>query len=233
LKKNSEKNLDESKLINLKSEDKHIIKLNRLYLLKLEKGIFSFNLKLYDYSYKQLKSSGIILNEEEFAEILLVLNGFDKFIIGDFLSKEKYPNINCKILQFFLDKIEMKNVEILSSLRFLLSRLNLPKDSSLIMIILDKFTVTYYDSNIHKEIYSNSNSLFLLCNSILAINTILHRGDLAIANLPNINKESFIKMNSDIDSKIVGDIYDEIKMNKLDFTYECNKLINKLINCNK
>ena len=105
MKKNSEKNLDESKLINLKSEDKHIIKLNRLYLLKLEKGIFSFNLKLYDYSYKQLKSSGIILNEEEFAEILLVLNGFDKFIIGDFLSKEKYPNINCKILQFFLDKI--------------------------------------------------------------------------------------------------------------------------------
>lgn len=117
----------------------------------------------------------------------------------------------------------MENIEILNSLRFLLSRLNLPKDSTLIMTILDKFTVTYYEFNKDNEKfkYKDSNSLFLLCNSILAINTILHNKDLTNVNLPNINKESFIAMNAQIDAKIVGNIYEEIKLNKLDFTYEC------------
>ena len=71
-------------LLNLNTilnEDKNAIKFNSLFLQKLEKGIFSFNLKKYEDSFNYLQSSGIVKDEKEFGELLLVTTGFDKNIV--------------------------------------------------------------------------------------------------------------------------------------------------------
>lgn len=193
-----------------------MIKLNRVYILKLEKAIFSFNLKLFEDSFRQLKNAGIILDEEEFAEILLVSSGFDRYMIGDFLSKEKEPNVNWKIIKFFMQKMDFVNQEFLESLRFLLTRLNFPKDANLILIILDYFTVAYHNDNPGR--FKDSNALYLLASTILALNTSFHKKEISV---PQMEKEKFIKMNSDISADILDTIYEEVKVNKLDFTYEC------------
>lgn len=198
-----------------------MIKLNRVYILKLEKAIFSFNLKLFDDSFQQLKNAGVILDEDEFAEILLVSSGFDKYMIGDFLSKEKEPNINGKIIKYFMQKMDFVDQKFLDSLRFLLTRLNFPKDANLILIILDYFTVAFQNDNPIK--YKDSNALYLLASTILALNTSFHKKEI---NVPQMPKEKFIKMNKDIDADVLDSIYEELKVNKLDFTYECKYDLN-------
>lgn len=126
-------------------ENKNIIKFNSVFLQKIEKGIFSFNLKKYEESFKFLLESGIIKNEEEFGEILLVVHGWDKYIVGEFLSKDnKTPNNGLKILRFFMNKLDFKKIKFLDAMRFMLSRLNLPKDSALILNIIDVFADTYF-----------------------------------------------------------------------------------------
>jgi Sec7-like guanine-nucleotide exchange factor len=161
------------------------------------------------------------LDEEEFAEILLVSSGFDKFMIGDFLAKEKEPNINGKILWLFMQKIDFQQTDFLDAIRFLLSRINLPQDSTLILGILDVFTQVYYKDN--EKIFKDSNTLYLLASTIFAINTLFHKN---MVNMPTLKKEDFIRMNNDVDPIVLGQIYEEVKINKLDFTYECKKITN-------
>lgn len=173
-------------------------------------------MKLFQDSFTQLKNAGIILDEEEFAEILLVSSGFDKFMIGDFLAKEKEPNIKGKILWLFMEKIDFQHTEFLDAIRFLLSRINLPQDSTLILGILDVFTQVYYKDN--SKMFKDSNTIYLLASTILAINTLFHKN---MANMPTLKKEDFFKMNQEVDQKILEHIYEEVKIHKLDFTYEC------------
>lgn len=208
------------------ADDKNVIKFNCLFLQKTEKAIFLFNMKKYDDSYRYLKESNIIKNEEEFGEILLIFPGFDKFIIGEFLSKEKNPNVGYQVTTFFISKMDFRNEYFLDCFRFLLSRMNLPKDSSLILTIIDVFTSSYYNANIElskeKKNFQDVNAVYLLASTILAINTILHR------NIPNsrmIKKEDFTKMNKYVKKELCERIYDEIKINKLDIVHDYNELI--------
>jgi hypothetical protein len=204
-------------------DDKLVIKYKALFLQKLEKAIFLFNLRKYEDSYKYLIDSKIIFDNEEFAEMLLVFKGYDKYNIGEFLSKEKIPNTGYVVLQSYMKKINFAGKGFLISLRFLLSKLNLPKDSILILRILDEFSKTFYEDN--KEIYQDSDSLYLLASCIMAINTLFHRDD--IDNVKQIKKEDFVKMNIKVPKQIVELIYDEIKLKKLDIIYDYNELIYK------
>ena len=78
-----------------KFEDKdEFRKFNSEFLTIVEKSIIYFNLKKYEESYKVLFKEKIINSEEEFGEFLLVINGYDKNILGSFLSKDKPPNNN-------------------------------------------------------------------------------------------------------------------------------------------
>ena len=119
------------------------------FLLIVEKSIFSFNLKKYMESYTYLENSGIIKNIQEFSKFLLVVNGFDKGILGEFLSKEKPPNENKDILNFFIDSIDLdyNNYSFLDCLRFLLTRIILPKDANLILVIMDTFSEKFFTYN--------------------------------------------------------------------------------------
>ena len=154
-------NLEEKKIEEENSEQKEqsidkeriLRKYNSEFLLTVEKYILSFNLKKYKESYEFLELSGIIKNVAEYGEFLLVVSGFDKFLVGEFLAKQKFPNDKKEVLNSFIESINMENekVKFLDCLRFLFSRLILPKDANLILEIMDKFSVTYFETNKHDK----------------------------------------------------------------------------------
>lgn len=211
-------------------EEKKKQKYTSVFLKKTEKAIFSFNLKKYEDSFNELINSGIIKSEEEFAEFLLVITGFDKYLIGEFLSKEKPPNKGLAILRAYMNKIDFTNVPFMDAFRFLFTRLNLPKDSSLILTIIDEFTQAYYNDNKQSSSFADANALYLLCSCVLAINTMFTRTD--IKNLIVMKKEDFIKMNKDCERLFLSDVYDNVKAKKMDITHEYNEIIYRRVAIN-
>ena len=200
-------------------------KITEIFSKKLDKSIFSFNLKKYDNCYNELYNSEIIFNENEFAEFLLVINGLDTFIIGDFLAKDKGLNSNFVILKTYMKKINFKGMSFLNAIRFLLSRLNLPKDAGLILNIINEFTIVYYNDNNPSENYKDSDSLYLLASTIFALNTMFIRTD--IKNMNVIKKEEFISMNQSCNKDYVSNLYDELKNNPLDVKHDYHEIIYK------
>lgn len=206
-------------------------KYNSDFILIIEKSIISFNVKNYKESYEFLESSGIIKNAGEYGEFLLVVSGFDKFLIGEFLAKQKYPNNNKEVLNNFIESINMKKSEIkfIDCLRFLFSRLILPKDANLILEIMDKFSINYFDTNKSDSnfvnIFKSSDKIYLLVSTILALNTMFTRKDIKIKNV--IKKDEFIKMNSEISKDFIEKLYDEIKKNPISMSDDYNESMYK------
>ena len=220
---------EEDKSLSQQNYDKERIsrKYNSDFILIVEKSIISFNVKNYKESYEFLESSGIIKNVGEYGEFLLVVSGFDKFLIGEFLAKQKYPNDKKEVLNNFIESINMKKNEtkFLDCLRFLFSRLILPKDANLILEIMDKFSINYFDTNKNDSnfvnIFKSSDKVYLLVSTILALNTMFTRKDIKIKNV--IKKEEFIKMNADISKEFIDKLYDEIKKNPISMSDDYNE----------
>ena len=206
-------------------------KCNTEFLLIKEKAIISFNLKKYEESFNYLKNSGVIKNEEEFGEFLLVISGFDKFILGEFLAKEKKPNDKKLVLTSFINSIEMdyKSVNFLDCLRFLLSRLVLPKDANLILVIMETFSELFYEKNKRDEefisIFKNNDAIYLLISTILALNTMFTRKD--IKNMNVIKKEEFKSMNKDIEPSYADELYEKLKKDPISLNLDYNEDIYK------
>ena len=213
--KNKESNEDSQ--LNLDKE-RILRKYNSEFILIVEKSILSFNVKNFKDSYEILKNSGIIKNEREYGEFLLVVSGFDKFLIGEFLANQNYPNNKKDVLNNFIESINMKNndVTFLDCIRFLFSRLNIPKDANLILEIMDKFSVNFFKVNKKDssfvEIFHSSDKVYLLVSTILTLNKMFTRTDIKIKNV--IIKEEFIKMNADISKDFITKLYDELKKNQ-------------------
>jgi hypothetical protein len=221
---NYNRNPEEKKSLHFFADDKNVIKLNCLFLQKVEKGIFLFNLKKYEESYTNLKESGIIKSDEEFGEFLLLFAGLDKFVIGEFLAKEKPPNHGQIITKHFIGKMNLVNQNILQSLRYLLAKVNLPKDSSLILQIIEVLSDVFFADNCSgsEKKYKDTSAVYLICSTIMALNTLFHK---KIANVRMISKEDFIKMNKDVDRDVCDEIYEEMKVQKLDIKYDCKDVI--------
>ena len=208
-------------------KERTIRKCSSDFILILEKSILSFNIKNYKESYEFLESSGIIKNKGEYGEILLVVSGFDKFLVGEFLAKQKFPNDQKEVLNTFIESINMKQNEtkFIDCLRFLFSRLILPKDANLILEIMDKFSINFFDTNKKDldfvDIFKSSDSVYLLVSTILALNTMFTRKDIKIKNV--IKKEEFIKMNKDISKDFIEKLYDELKKNPISMSDDYNE----------
>ena len=202
-------------------------KYNSDFILILEKSILSFNVKNYKESYEFLESSGIIKNIGEYGEFLLVVSGFDKFLVGEFLAKQKYPNDKKEVLNNFIESINMNQDEtkFIDCLRFLFSRLILPKDANLILEIMDKFSINFFETNkddpFFVDTFKSSDKVYLLVSTILALNTMFTRKDIKIKNV--IKKEEFIKMNIDISKDFIEKLYDELKKNPIIMSDDYNE----------
>ena len=189
------------------------------FLQITEKSILCFNLKKYEESYLYLFQNNIIKSMEEFSEFLLVVNGFDKFIIGEFLSNNQGLNEKKEVLKNFINSVKMNwdEISFLECFRFFMKRLYLPKDANLILEIMSTFSEIYFNYNKKfeefKNIYKNSNNIYLLISTILALNTMFTRKD--IKNINIIKKEEFIAMNKDIQDNVLVDIYDKLAKNPL------------------
>ena len=211
------------------------------FLLIVEKAIISFNLKKYQESYTYLENSGVIKNVKEFGEFLLVVSGFDKFLLGEFLAKEKQPNETKEVLNSFIDAIDMDYTKysFLDCLRFLLTRLILPKDANLILVLMDTFSQKFYESNENnenfKKIFKNTNAIYLLVSTILALNTMFTRKD--IKNMNVIKKDEFKNMNKEIEPSYINVLYDELKKKPIslsdDYNEEIYKKLSTLVLVNK
>ena len=194
------------------------------FLKITENSILYFNLKQYEDSFLYLYKNGIIKNLKEFGEFLLVGNGFDKFIIGEFLAKNDLPNDKKEVLKGFVNGIKMKYKEIsfLECFRFFMKRFYLPKDANLILEIMNAFCQTYFETNKNNEefvnIFKSSNSIYLLISTLLAVNTMFTRKD--IKNINIIKKEEFISMNKDIQPAFLMNIYDQLKNHPLEIGNE-------------
>ena len=102
--------------------------------------------------------------------------------------------------------------------------------------IINSFSIHYLNDNKAKQdflnIFKSSNNIYLLLSTILAINTMFIRTD--IRNLNAITKEEFINMNKEIDSKVVEDIYLELKDNPIsmiddDYSQNTYKKLSQLV----
>jgi Sec7-like guanine-nucleotide exchange factor len=213
---------EDKKGLHFFADDKNVIKLNCLFLQKVEKGIFLFNLKKYEESCSYLKESSIIKSDEEFGEFLLLFPGLDKNIIGDFLAKEKPPNHGHVIAKHFIGKMNFGGQKILDSLRYLLAKVNLPKDSSLLLKIIEVFSDAYFAdtcSGIEKK-YKDTTAVYLMASIIMSLNTQFHRK--GINNIKVMAKEDFIKMvKENVDRETADEVYEELKVHKLDFKSDC------------
>ena len=218
--KNFDKNNNSIKYFD---KGKIIKQLELLYLKKVEKAIFCFNLKSYMDSYNILLSNGIIENLEEFGEFLLIINGFDKFMIGEFLAKTHPPNENKIILKSFIRSINFQNIPFIIGFRFFLTTLNLPKDANLILDIMNYFSLVFYNDNKSTKLYKDSNSVYLLASTTLAVNTMFVRTD--IKNVNKITKEQFVEMNCDVDKDTIINIYDDLKKHNIIWTQDYNEAI--------
>ena len=174
-------------------------------------------------SYNILLSNGIIENLEEFGEFLLVVNGFDKFIIGEFLSKTHSPNEKKVILKSFIRSINFQNISFILGFKFFLTKLNLPKDANLILDILNYFSKVFFNDNKESKLYKDVNSIYLLASTTLAVNTMFVRTDIKNKNM--ITKDQFIEMNNDVDKDTVSNIYDDLKKNNIIWIQDYNESI--------
>ena len=208
-----------SKCKNSIDKDSELRHYHSQFLKLTENSILYFNLKQYEESYQCLYVNGIIKNCEEFGEFLLVGNGFDKFIIGEFLAKKEGPNDKKEVLKGFINGVKMNYEEInfLECFRFFMKRFYLPKDANLILEIMDFFCQRYFDINKSNEefinIFNSSNNIYLLISTLLAVNTMFTRKD--IKNINKISKEDFVNMNKEIQEKFLKDLYDDLKNNPL------------------
>ena len=208
-----------SQCLNSIDKDSELRHYHSQFLQLTEKSIISFNLKKFEESYLYLFSNNIIKNLEEFGEFLLVVNGFDKLVIGEFLCSSSIPNDKKVVLRSFINSIKMNNEEIkfLDCFRFFMKRFYLPKDANLILEIMNTFSEIYFEYNKKNtdfvNTFKNPNNIYLLISTLLAVNTMFTRKD--IKNLNIIKKEEFVTMNKDIPENVIINIYEQLEKTPL------------------
>lgn len=228
-KKSKSNNSKELTISNLDNERNSRL-YNSDFLLICEKAILSFNHKNYQESYDILSSSGIITSIFEFGEFLLVVSGFDKILIGEFLAKKKKPpNDKGEVLDSFIKHINMEhnNNTLLDCVRLLLSRINLPKDANLILVIMESFCKIFYEVNKSIEefvnIFKNSDNIYLLVSTLLALNTMFTRKD--IKNMNAIKIDEFINMNNKVKEDYLTKLYNQLKNKPITLSDDYNESI--------
>ena len=202
-------------------------RLKSKFTLLLEKSIFNFNLKKYKQSYEILLNENIINSLNEFGEILLVISGYDKDILSEFLSQDIEPNTSKEVLKSFLNCIN-KDLNFFSfeeCLSFFLSNINCPKKE-----IIDEYSTQYF--NVNKENkkfltdYKSYDNLCLLITNTISINDAFINKDKNKNNKP-IKRDQFTKMNSGVPQKVAQDIYKKFQSNPVIITEDYNEKMYK------
>ena len=195
----------------LKEIDKEKLGRKHLFLINtIEKSIFYFNLQKYNECIKLLIDEKIINNNVEFGEFLLVISGYDKKIINEFLS-----DINNKeILDNFFNCISMdyNSSPLMNTLKFFLSCLNIPNKD-----IIDSFSSKYFDMNKNDQNFIQNfktKEVFnFLVHNMISVNNIFIGKEKEKSNFIKIDQ--FVKINKELEKKFVQNIYKELQSNPI------------------
>ena len=141
LKEEELEKLERYEMINLERKQKitpkDVVKYKKLFLILIEKSVVSFNYKYIKESYEMLLDFDIIDNPYEFGEILLTETGYNSEVIGEFISKNDYPNEKEEVTNGFLGAIEISDFEnILEYIKFIFWRAKIPKHGFIITKII-------------------------------------------------------------------------------------------------
>ena len=144
---------------------------------------------------------------------LTILTHLDKHVYSDFLTEKR----NNSLLREFIMLDTYENISLVKSMRILLGKLVLPKESQLVILVLEIFSEHFLHCNNLK--YSSELIFQFICN-ILMLNTDLHNDNVRT----KITLKKFIHnwyKNIDhaheIDKNILIGIYKEISKNKFTF----------------
>ena len=178
------------------------------FMLKIiEKSIFYFNQKRYRECYDLLTNEKLIKNNIEFGIFLIAIEGFDKSILTEYLSRDDHK----EILDAFLNCIYMdfiNNKSIIICLKCLMTLINFPTK-----VIIDKFIELYYLNNktnpTFNRSFKNKEILASLVNSIISLNNILIGKEKDKNNLSKVDK--FVQVNKDLDKKFIQSIHKYIQ----------------------
>ena len=191
----------------LKEIDKEKLGRKHLFfIITIEKSIFYFNFKKYNECIQLLIDEKIIKNNIEFGEFLLVISGYDKNIITEFLSDKN----NKEILDNFINCISMDYISspLLNTLKFFLSCLNFPNKE-----IIDSFSLKYFDLNQNNPNFIKSfktKEVFnLFVHNMISVNNIFIGKEKEKSNFIKIDQ--FAKINKELEKKFVQNIYKELQ----------------------
>ena len=208
-----------------KTKVKIFIKYSYYFLILIEKSIILFNLKKYKESYDLLVNYGIIQNPFEFGEILLTISGYDKALIGEFISKKTEPNENLGVLKGFINSFEMnKSENIIKLYEYINSKVIMPSEPNQKGIIVNEISLCYFENNKNKAIFKDQykkeyQSAGMFLNTILNIIISLKE-----ENEIELQKQIQNIMEKLIEEKEIPKIYESIKTLDLtidkDYIYE-------------
>ena len=189
-----------------KTRQNYIQKYSRMFLILLEKSIFFFNSEKWQESYDILFNFDIIKNEAEFGEILLVISGYDKKLIGElFKNKDK-----TEIIKGFLKGIEMSHfTSLIECYKFIYSRAPIFFQDETKNFILNTFAEIYYEDNKNNEkiinMFKNQINIGIYLNAIVTVrNSIYNQQSI------KIQKDDFATLISFMPADQIDKLYKEL-----------------------
>ena len=152
-----------------------IKKYSNIFLILLEKSIFFFNSEKYQESYDILFYFDIIKNEVEFGEILLVISGYDKNLIGEIFKKKE----KTEMIKGFLSSIEMSHFKnLFQCYKFINTRALISFQDETKNFILNTIAEIYYEDNKNNEkimsIYKNKVNMGIYLNAVITVRNTIH-----------------------------------------------------------
>ena len=216
----SEKNLiHRNKLLNneLKesyteiNNDKIGDNLKKKYEFQKASEKFNYQIKSgIDYLRKigYINSSSIESEAKSIAKFLRYTSSLKKKNIGEFLGENN--ELSKKVLKYFGESFDFKNIHIIQALRLFLSTFQLPTEGQKIDRILESFASKYYNDN--NTLFSNSDITFYLAYAIMILQTELHNPNVK----DKMSLENFMKIFEDKEyenftKEYLEDIYRQIK----------------------
>ncbi|KAK6461490.1 hypothetical protein DFJ63DRAFT_325704 [Scheffersomyces coipomensis] len=187
----------------LKLRKKTLLEGIRQFNQKAKKGIAFF------------LDKGFIENDEpsSIAKFLLVTDGLDKAVIGEYLGEVNEKNV--ATMHAFVDQMEFAQTDFVDAMRKFLQSFRLPGEGQKIDRFMLKFAERYVLGN--PDVFANADSAYVLAYSVILLNTDLHSPQ--IKN--RMSFDYFIKNNAGIDDgkdlpvEFLQKIYDEIQSNEI------------------
>ncbi|XP_060523135.1 cytohesin-1 isoform X1 [Cylas formicarius] len=159
-----------------------------------------------------LIEKGLLQNTaESVAQFLHKGEGLNKTAIGDYLGERN--DFNEKVLQAFVDLHDFTDLILVQALRQFLWSFRLPGEAQKIDRMMECFAKRYCDCQGDSNIFTNSDTCYVLSFAIIMLNTSLHNP--SVKEKPTIDQ--FINMNrginqgQDLPRELLVSLYESIK----------------------